>query len=51
MSFGVDMAVQRGYFDPKRYPKVAKWHAATLERPAYKRALEKGGAYELATFA
>jgi glutathione S-transferase len=51
MSFGMDMASQRGYFDSKMYPKVAKWHMAILERPAYKRALEMGGAYELVTFA
>ncbi|RFU28733.1 hypothetical protein B7463_g7611, partial [Scytalidium lignicola] len=51
MSFGMDMAVQRGYFEPKKYPKVAKWYATILDRPAYKRALEKGGAYDLAIFA
>lgn len=51
MSFAMDMAAQRGYFEPKKYPKLARWHAATLERPAYKRALEKGEVYDLATFA
>jgi glutathione S-transferase len=50
MSFGMDMAVQRGYFEAKRYPKVAKWHAAILDRPANKRALDVGGAYELVNF-
>ncbi|CZR63279.1 uncharacterized protein PAC_13176 [Phialocephala subalpina] len=51
MSFAMDMAVQRGYFDPKRYPKVGKWYESILERPAYKRALEKGGEYDLTVFA
>jgi glutathione S-transferase len=50
MSFGMDMAVQRGYFEAKKYPKVAKWHTAILERPANKRALDVGGAYELVNF-
>jgi glutathione S-transferase len=51
MSFAMDMAVQRGYFERKKYPKVAKWYASITERPAYKRALEKGGAYDLVVFA
>ena len=46
MGFGMDMAVQRGYFEAKKYLKVAKWHAAILDRPANKRALDVGGAYE-----
>ncbi|TVY83860.1 hypothetical protein LSUE1_G004640 [Lachnellula suecica] len=33
MSFAMDMSAQRGYFDTEKYPKVAKWHAATLGRP------------------
>ena len=48
--FGMDMAVHRGYFDPAKYPKVAKWHKTVIERPAYKRSLEKGGKYNLAKF-
>ncbi|KAH8800340.1 putative glutathione S-transferase [Xylogone sp. PMI_703] len=51
MSFAMDMASQRGYFQPKEYPKVAKWYTSMIERPAYKRALEKGGVYDLAAFA
>jgi glutathione S-transferase len=50
MSFGMDMAVQRGYFEREKYPKLGKWHDTIIERPAYKRALEQGGAYELANF-
>lgn len=51
MSFAMDMAVQRGYFDGERWPKVKRWHGSVVERPAYKRALEKGGVYDLAKFA
>jgi glutathione S-transferase len=50
MSFPMDMAVQRGYFEAVKYPKVAKWHATILARPAYKRALEKGETYDLVNF-
>jgi len=50
MSFGMDMAAQRGYFDAKKYPKVAQWHATILDRPAYKGALEKGGGYDVVNF-
>ncbi|KAF2178656.1 putative glutathione S-transferase [Zopfia rhizophila CBS 207.26] len=50
MSWGMDLAVQRGYFDDKKYPKVAKWYKTVTERPAYKRALEKGGSYDLINF-
>lgn len=51
MSFAMDMATQRGYFDPKRYPKVAAWHTSICQRAAYKKALEKGEVYDLASFA
>lgn len=50
MSFGIDIARQRGYFVPDKYPKVAKWHDAITSRPAKKRALEKGGPYDLVNF-
>lgn len=50
MSWPMDLAVQRGYFDEKMYPKVAAWHRRVREREAYKRALEKGGRYDLVTF-
>lgn len=50
MSFGMDMAAQRGWFDPEKYPKVGRWHEAIKQRPAYKRALELGGAYDLVKF-
>jgi glutathione S-transferase len=50
MSWPMDMAFQRGYFDVSLYPKVAEWLKRVHERPAYKRALEKGGSYNLITF-
>ncbi|KAF2490438.1 putative glutathione S-transferase [Lophium mytilinum] len=46
----IDVASQRGWFDAKQFPKVAAWHQRIHERPAYKRALEKGGSYDLITF-
>jgi glutathione S-transferase len=47
MSFAMDMAVQRDYFDAQKFPKVAKWHDAVVNRPAYQTALVTGGAYDL----
>ncbi|KAH8773916.1 hypothetical protein F5882DRAFT_381226 [Hyaloscypha sp. PMI_1271] len=49
-SFPMDMAAQRGYFEAEKYPKVAEWHQRIHDRPAYKRALEKGGPYDLVKF-
>ena len=51
MIFPMDEAIGRGYIQLNKYPKLAKWHNAVINRPAYKRALEKGGPYDLATFA
>ena len=51
MIFPMDAAIARGYIQLTRYPKLAKWHDAVINRPAYRRALEKGGPYDLATFA
>jgi glutathione S-transferase len=50
LSWPMDMAVQRGYFDASLYPKVADWQKRVHERPAYKQALEKGGSDNLVTF-
>lgn len=50
MSWPMDMATQRGYFDASKYPKTAEWLKRVHARPAYQRALEKGGKYSLATF-
>ena len=51
MIFPMDGAIGRGYIQLEKYPKLAKWHDTVINRPAYKRALEKGGTYDLATFA
>jgi glutathione S-transferase len=50
MSFPMDVASQRGYFQGEKYPKVNGWLERIHERPAYKRALEKGSVYDLANF-
>ncbi|KAH7321923.1 putative glutathione S-transferase [Rhexocercosporidium sp. MPI-PUGE-AT-0058] len=51
MSFPMDMAVQRGYFDESKFPKVREWYGRVVGREAYKRALVKGEVYDLAKFA
>lgn len=51
MSFPMDMAIQRGYCDMKKFPKIGEWYKRYTESPAYKRALEKGEVYDLAIFA
>jgi glutathione S-transferase len=46
MSFPVEGARSRGGLDA-RYPNLLKFLAAIHDRPAYQRALEKGGPYDL----
>jgi glutathione S-transferase len=46
MSFPVEGARARGGLDA-HYPNLLKFLAAIHDRPAYQRALEKGGAYDL----
>ncbi len=36
--------------DSASYPNITRWHAAMLERPAYKAALEKGGENNMRRF-
>lgn len=48
--FAVDMASQRGYFDPVQYPKLVDWHAKVKARKGFRSALEKGNGYDLKTF-
>lgn len=48
--FPMDMADQRGYFDGSKYPRLQTWLDRIRSLPAYKRALEKGGKYNLKTF-
>lgn len=46
MSFPAEAAAARGGFG-NRYPRLADWLQRIHERPAYRRALEVGGPYEL----
>ncbi|KAI3324418.1 hypothetical protein HD806DRAFT_67856 [Xylariaceae sp. AK1471] len=48
--WGMDMASQREYFEPSRFPKLAGWHVKVKGRTAYRSALEKGNGYDLKTF-
>lgn len=50
ISFSMDISEQRKYFDAEKYPKLQDWMERVHKRPAYQRALEKGGSYDLATF-
>lgn len=50
LSFPMDMASQRGYFDEKKYPKLDDWLKRVHQRPAYQSALKKGGSYDLVRF-
>ena len=47
MSFVGEVAGSRGYRD--RYPAMAAWVKRLQARPAYRRALERGGPYALAS--
>ncbi|KAK0099633.1 hypothetical protein ONS96_008132 [Cadophora gregata f. sp. sojae] len=50
MSFPMDVAVQRGYFDGGKFPKCKEWHERVVKRDAYQRALAVGGVYDLKMF-
>jgi glutathione S-transferase len=45
MSFVLDAAGSRGGLE--RYPNLVRARAANQARPAYQRALEKGGVYKM----
>lgn len=47
MIWGMDMAMARDYIDKNSYPRITNWHQQIVDRPAYKRALAKGGKYDL----
>jgi glutathione S-transferase len=47
MSFPLEAAAQRGGLDA-RYPKLKDWLERIHARPAYRRALERGGPYSFA---
>ena len=46
MSFPLEAAAARGGLD-SRYPRLSDWLARIHARPAYQRALERGGPYKL----
>jgi len=48
MIFGVGYVIAQKYIDLDKYPKISKWHETICNRPAYIKAMEKGGTYELA---
>jgi len=50
MVWPVEVAWQRKYLNGEKYPKVAKWFKTITSRPAWKRALDKGGKHDLITF-
>lgn len=50
MIFAMDVAAQRGYFDGTKYPRVKEWLGRVHGLEGYKRALEKGGRYDLVGF-
>ncbi|KAF2640691.1 hypothetical protein P280DRAFT_469407 [Massarina eburnea CBS 473.64] len=52
MSFGMDMAEQRGYvsFEDGRFPKLKGWGERIRAREGYRRAVAKSGGYDLKTF-
>lgn len=43
----IDWPMQWGWVDFDKYPRLKAFHARCTERPAWKRALEKGGGYNL----
>ncbi len=47
LSFPLEAAASRGGLDAATYPKLASFLARIHARPAYQRALEQGGPYEL----
>ncbi|KAF2668881.1 hypothetical protein BT63DRAFT_426139 [Microthyrium microscopicum] len=48
-SWAMDNAHARGYFDGAKWPRLEKWRKMYTEREGYRRALEKGGKYDLST--
>ena len=53
MSWQMDLSTQRGWFgdeEERKYPRIKGWVDRVHEREAYKKALEKGGVYDLKTF-
>jgi glutathione S-transferase len=49
MSFPIEAAKQRAGLSPEKTPRLLDWLARAHARPAYQRALEKGGQYDFAS--
>jgi len=47
LSFPLDTMAQRKWLDFAEYPKLAAWRQRILERPAWKKGLEKGNGYDM----
>jgi glutathione S-transferase len=47
LSFPLEIGAARGRVPAETYPKLVAYLATLQERPAYRRALERGGPYEL----
>ncbi|VUC31844.1 unnamed protein product [Clonostachys rosea] len=50
MSFSIDAASQRGYIDPKKYPKLTEWSSKIRSREGYITAVKECGGYDLKTY-
>ncbi|RVX71280.1 hypothetical protein B0A52_04854 [Exophiala mesophila] len=48
--WAMDIGSQRGYFDGKAFPKLQNWLDRVHALPAYQRALEKGGKFNVKKF-
>jgi glutathione S-transferase len=48
--FGIGFVIQHKYLDVEKYPKIGKWHETMCNRSAFIKAMEKGGAYDLAAW-
>ena len=48
MSFALEATKQRGGLDAQKTPRLLDWLARAHARPAYQRALERGGKYDFA---
>ncbi|KIW55962.1 hypothetical protein, variant [Exophiala xenobiotica] len=47
LSWPMDVCALNHFIDLEKFPALAKWHKRCQERPAWKRALEKGNGYNL----
>jgi glutathione S-transferase len=50
LSWPMDLCQQRGFFDGEKFPRLKSWLDRVHARPAYVKAQEKGGSYNLVTF-